>query len=67
MVYKLFETENPDENEAARSLLSVAFHPSGYYIAAGFVDKIRVFHILYSEMRLFREINIKQVSALKFH
>lgn len=66
MLFKLFDTETQDDNEAARSLLSVAFHPSGYYLAAGFVDKIRVFHILYNEMRPFREISIKQVSALKF-
>jgi hypothetical protein len=26
--------------------LRPAFHPSGYYIAAGFIDKLRIFHVM---------------------
>lgn len=37
-------------------LLCVAIHPSGYYLAASFIDKIRIFHILNTELKLYREI-----------
>ena len=34
-------------------LLSLAFHPSGYYLAAGFTDKLRFFHVLANELKVF--------------
>ena len=40
-------------------LLSVAFHPSGYYIAAGFIDKLRFFHLMHDELRIFKEVPAK--------
>eukprot|EP00743_Colponemidia_sp_Colp-15_P006147 GILK01006607.1.p1 GENE.GILK01006607.1~~GILK01006607.1.p1 ORF type:complete len:1413 (-),score=360.36 GILK01006607.1:147-4334(-) len=46
--------------------LSVAFHPSGYYLVVGFVDKLRVFHILHEELRLYREVGIKNARDIKF-
>lgn len=49
-----------------RPLLSVAFHPSGYYIAVGFEDKVRIFHLLFDDLRFFREINIKNATCLRF-
>lgn len=52
--------------EAAKPLLSVAIHPSGYYLAAGFKDKIRIYHILHDDLRLFRNIERKFCSKLKF-
>lgn len=30
-----------------KPLISVAIHPSGYYMAASFIDKIRFYHILH--------------------
>ena len=33
---------------------SVAIHPDGLYIAAGFVDKIRFLNLLIDDMRLFQ-------------
>jgi hypothetical protein len=42
--------------------VSVAFHPSGYYLAAGFIDKLRIFHILHSELRVYRELPIKNAT-----
>jgi len=54
--------DQPDKNP----LLSIAFHPSGYYLAAGFVDKLRIFHLLYNEMRMYNYINIKGCAFVKF-
>lgn len=45
--------------EAAKPLLTVAIHPSGYYIAAGFKDKIRIYHVLHDDLRIFRNIEKK--------
>ena len=33
---------------------SVAIHPDGLYVAAGFVDKIRLLNLLIDDMRLFQ-------------
>ena len=52
--------------EAAKPLLSVAIHPSGYYLAAGFKDKIRIYHILHDDLRIFRNIERKYCSKIKF-
>jgi hypothetical protein len=27
-------------------LVSVAIHPNGYYLAAGFTDKVRIFYLM---------------------
>lgn len=45
--------------EAAKPLISVAIHPSGYYLAASFIDKIRLYHILHDELRHYKNIEIK--------
>lgn len=56
-----------DQKEShSNNLLCVAMHPTGYYIAVGFEEKIRMFHILYDDLRFFRDINIKNASSLKF-
>mmetsp|Transcript_2049 Transcript_2049/g.1876 ORF Transcript_2049/g.1876 Transcript_2049/m.1876 type:complete len:333 (-) Transcript_2049:2294-3292(-) len=47
-------------------VLSLAFHPSGYYLAAGFIDKLRVFHVCAEELRLYRTLGIKNATCLKF-
>lgn len=49
-----------------KPLLSVAFHPSGYYLAISFVDKVRMFHLLLDELRLFRDIATPSCNLLKF-
>lgn len=48
------------------TLLSVAFHPTGYYIAAGFIDKVRLFHILKNELRLYRDLPVKSATLIRF-
>jgi hypothetical protein len=52
--------------EAAKPLLSVAMHPSGYYIAASFIDKIRLHHIMQDEFKHFGNIEVKDCSLMKF-
>lgn len=52
--------------EAAKPLLTVAIHPSGYYLAAGFKDKIRIYHVLHDDLRIFRNIERKFCSKIKF-
>ena len=47
-------------------LICVAFHPSGYYIAAGFTDQIRLFHLLHTELRIYKEVNKKVCELLRF-
>ena len=44
----------------------LALHPSGYYFALGFIDKIRLFHLMLHEIRAFRELTVKNTSILKF-
>ena len=50
----------------ARQLLSLAFHPNGYLLALGFTDKVRVFHVLYDELRLFKDVLVKSVTCMRF-
>jgi hypothetical protein len=52
--------------EASRPLISVAIHPSGYYLATACIDRIRVSHILHDELRNFRDIEIKNCQKMKF-
>ena len=49
-----------------RQVISAAFHPSGYYLAISFEDKIRMFHLLSDDLRFYREINIKHANCLRF-
>ena len=44
----------------------MAFHPSGYYLAISFADKVRLFHLLNDELRPFRDIDLGNASILKF-
>jgi cilia- and flagella-associated protein 57 len=47
-------------------LQSVAFHPSGYYIALGFKDKLRIFHLMHRDLRLYKELSLTNTTKLKF-
>ncbi|OMJ86865.1 hypothetical protein SteCoe_11496 [Stentor coeruleus] len=57
---------DPSAVSDIKPLLSVAFHPSGYYLAISFVDKVRLFHLLFDELRFFREVATPSSSLLKF-
>lgn len=52
--------------DAAKPLISVAIHPSGYYLAASFIDRIRMYHILHDELRHYKNIELKNVQKMKF-
>lgn len=60
------ETLEATGEAVSKPLQCVAFHPSGYYLAIGFVDKLRLFHLLYDELRFFREVSLGRVNNLKF-
>ena len=55
-----------EEGVELNPLLSVAFHPSGYYLAVGFVDKLRMYHVLSEDIRKYKEIAQKSCTNLKF-
>lgn len=61
-----FRPEKDSGEMISRCLLSVAFHPSGYFIAVGFEDKVKIMHVLYETLKIFRDINIKYSTCLKF-
>ena len=48
------------------SVLSLALHPSGYYMAVGFSDRLEIFHICSEELRTFRKILVKNATCMKF-
>ena len=52
--------------EAAKPLISVAIHPSGYYVAASFINKIQIYHILHDSMRHFKNVEVKSANRMKF-
>ena len=70
MAKKLYVVQSdaidPSAISDIKPLLSVAFHPSGYYLAISFVDKVRLFHLLFDELRFFREVTTPNSSVLKF-
>ena len=41
-------------------------HPSGYYMAASFIDKIRINHILNDEFKHYKNIDIRYCKLMKF-
>jgi len=47
-------------------LQSVALHPSGFYMAIAFFDKVKIFHLLDSEIREYRSLDIKNCHKVKF-
>merc|ERR1740130_606068 len=44
----------------------VAIHPFGYFIVASFSDKLRIFQVLVSELRLHKEFAVPRIKILKF-
>ncbi len=46
--------------------MTLAFHPSGYYLAVSCIDKLRFFHVLNNELRPYRELGVKNAHILKF-
>lgn len=42
----MFYFKMKEDLDTDKPLLTLAFHPSGYYLAVGCVDKLRFFHVL---------------------
>lgn len=45
--------------------LSVSVHPSGFLVAVGFRDRLRLMNVLLDGMTLFKELQAKQVQAVR--
>ena len=41
-------------------------HPSGYQLAASFIDKIQIHHILHDELRLVKSIDLRNASLIRY-
>lgn len=50
----------------ADTALSVAFHPSGLHLLLGFSDKLRYCNILLDDLRVAKELNIKNCREARF-
>jgi len=46
--------------------MSLAFHPSGYHLVVGFIDRVRIMNVYSHNIRAFSEINIKACKEIKF-
>lgn len=47
-------------------LQSIALHPSGFYMAIGFIDKVKIYHLMQAELREFQVLDIKNCHIMKF-
>ena len=64
LTYTSSSTEERDMNN--RPIVALAMHPSGYYMAVSYVDKIKIFHVLHNELKHFRNIDIKNCQKMRF-
>lgn len=62
----MFYFKVKEEYDCDKPLITLAFHPSGYYLAVGCIDKLRLFHVLNSELRPYRELGVKNAHIVKF-
>ncbi len=51
---------------AAEPLSCAAMHPSGYYLAVGLTENIKIYHLMHDDLRLFHTYDIKRSKRLKF-
>lgn len=47
-------------------LTGLAIHPMGFLMAVAFADRIRFYHILAKELKLHREVAVKNVKSIRF-
>ena len=67
--YYVLRNDSGDDDalrEAAKLLISVAMHPSGYQMAASTINKVRLYHILQDEFLLYDELDIRYCKAMSF-
>jgi len=63
---EFFVLEDMAIRNQARPLISIAMHPSGYQLAASFIDKIQVHHILHDGLRKLKSIEIRNANIIKY-
>jgi WD40 repeat protein len=63
---RMFYFKMKEDLDTDKPLLTLAFHPSGYYLAVGCVDKLRLFHVLNNELRPYRELGVRNAHIVKF-
>jgi cilia- and flagella-associated protein 57 len=52
--------------EFGEEMFSVALHPNGLHLAVGFLDKVRLYHILLDDLRLCIELPVKCCRVCEF-
>ena len=52
--------------EFEETVESVALHPTGMYILAGFSDKLRLMNLLIDDIKTFREFNVRNCIGCAF-
>ena len=57
---------NNAKDVTVKPILSIAMHPSGYYMAAGFIDRVRIMHVLDDELREYRTLDHRSCNKMKF-
>ena len=62
--YLSLQKEFASSNQAY--LQSIALHPSGFYLAIGFIDKVKIYHLMQSEIRMYKALDIKNCHTMKF-
>jgi|Transcript_35309 WD40 repeat protein len=45
---------------------SVAFHPSGFHIVAGFADKLRMMNVTHNAIKSYKDISIRSCREVRF-
>ena len=64
--YTAFEKDSMKIRDSVKPLNSIAIHPSGFYMAIGFIDRVRIFHILHNELREYNSKDIKGCQNIAF-
>ena len=52
--------------EFTEEMLCCALHPTGLHVAVGFLDKVRIYHVILDDLRLCVEIAIKGCKEMAF-
>ena len=47
-------------------LTNVAFHPNGYMIATGFKTKIHIYHLMWDQLRTYKDLDIKHTTCIRY-
>ena len=59
-------TDSSTNKITQEPLTCAALHPSGYYLAVGLQDQIKVLHLMHDDLRPFHVFDLKKTKKLKF-